>query len=164
MTMTSNHGVASMFEKWNKQREQMTPRASDDRIVPMELKDQLSGSKPGNAGEGKAVGISHICHRALSVLRDGTAVSLWCICNTQIASEDNIFHPFRCSQCNPACEATGRFRKVPLEAECRVKSGSRMLESGTSGSERGMGFNCPWLKYCGTTGKPGGKQRKQSLT
>lgn len=44
------------FEEWNKRREQMTPRESDDRIVPLKLECQSSGSKSSNIDAGKAVG------------------------------------------------------------------------------------------------------------
>jgi hypothetical protein len=44
-----------MPNKPHKQGPQMTLRNSDDRIVPLKREDQSRGSKPGNAGAGKAV-------------------------------------------------------------------------------------------------------------
>ena len=35
-------------------------------------------------------------------------------------------------------------------------------ESHLYGSERGWSATLVWMKYCGTVGKPGGKQRKQT--
>jgi len=52
----------------------MTLRESDDRIVPMKLKDQLSRWKSSNIDVGKAVRISRDSDQAPSVLSDGTAV------------------------------------------------------------------------------------------
>ncbi len=52
--MKSNHDRPSMPDKRNKQGRQMTLRESDGCIVPLNRKDQLRGSKPGNAGAGKA--------------------------------------------------------------------------------------------------------------
>jgi hypothetical protein len=60
---------SSMFKKWNKRREQMTLRGSDDRIVPMPPACQAEGDKPSNIGVGKAVGISRDPDLAPSVLR-----------------------------------------------------------------------------------------------
>ena len=37
-----------------------------------------------------------------------------------------------------------------------------MWESHLSGSERGWSATLVWMTYCGTAGKPGGKQRKQT--
>ena len=45
----------SMSNKLKKQERQTTLRDSDDRIVPLKLAGQASGSKPGNSGAGKAV-------------------------------------------------------------------------------------------------------------
>jgi len=44
-----------MSNKLKKQERQTTLRDSDDRIVPLKLAAQASGSKPGNSGAGKAV-------------------------------------------------------------------------------------------------------------
>ena len=44
-----------MPDKPHKQERQTTRWKSDDRIVPLEREDQSRGSKPGNAGAGKAV-------------------------------------------------------------------------------------------------------------
>jgi hypothetical protein len=65
---------SSMFKKWNKRREQMTLRGSDDRIVPMPSACQAEGDKPSNIGVGKAVGISRDPDLAPSVLSDGNTV------------------------------------------------------------------------------------------
>ena len=43
-----------MPNKPHKQGPQMTSGKSDDRIVPLKREDQSRGSKPGNAGAGKA--------------------------------------------------------------------------------------------------------------
>ena len=40
--------------------------------------------------------------------------------------------------------------------------GAVCRESRLSGSERGWSATLVWMKYCGTAGKPGGKQRKQT--
>ena len=45
----------SMPNKPHKQERQTTRWKSDDRIVPLKRADQACGSKPGNAGAGKAV-------------------------------------------------------------------------------------------------------------
>ena len=44
-----------MPDKPQKRERQTTLRESDDRIVPLKREDQSRGSKPGNAGAGKAV-------------------------------------------------------------------------------------------------------------
>ena len=48
-----------MPDKQKTQGRQTTRRESDDRIVPLKREDQSRGSKPGNAGAGKAVRPSH---------------------------------------------------------------------------------------------------------
>ena len=40
--------------------------------------------------------------------------------------------------------------------------GAVCWESRLYGSERGWSATLAWMKYCGTVGKPGGKQRKQT--
>jgi len=40
--------------------------------------------------------------------------------------------------------------------------GAVCWESHLYGSERGWSATLVWMKYCGTAGKPGGKQRKQT--
>jgi hypothetical protein len=40
--------------------------------------------------------------------------------------------------------------------------GAVCWESHLYGSERGWSATLVWMKYCGTVGKPGGKQRKQT--
>ncbi len=52
----------------------MTFRESDDRIVPQRPAGQAGREKPGNAGVGKAVGISRDPDRASTVLSDGDSV------------------------------------------------------------------------------------------
>jgi hypothetical protein len=72
--VNSNHDDSSMPDKLNRQGRQMTLRESDDRIVPLKRKIQLRGSKPGNAGAGKAVRISRGPDRTPAVLSDGLSV------------------------------------------------------------------------------------------
>jgi len=52
----------------------MTPRESDDRIVPLKPEVQSGGVKPGNAGAGKAVGPSRDSELTPAVPSDGTSV------------------------------------------------------------------------------------------
>ena len=52
----------------------MTLRESDDRVVPMHSEGQSENDKPGNTGEGKAVGISRDPDLAPPVLSDGNSV------------------------------------------------------------------------------------------
>ncbi|MCA9171386.1 MAG: group II intron reverse transcriptase/maturase, partial [Planctomycetales bacterium] len=52
----------------------MPPWKSDDGIVPLKLEDQSSGSKPGNAGAGKAVRPTRDPDRTSTVLGDGDSV------------------------------------------------------------------------------------------
>ena len=54
----------------------MTFRESDDRIVPLHSEVQSESDKPGNAGVGKAVGISRDPDLAPPVLSDGTSVTI----------------------------------------------------------------------------------------
>ena len=72
--MAPSHDGSSMLEKWNKRRQQMTPRESDDRIVPLKPEVQSGGVKPGNAGAGKAVGPSRDSELTPAVPSDGTSV------------------------------------------------------------------------------------------
>ena len=52
----------------------MTLRESDGRIIPTKLDYQSSGTKPGNAGVGKAARPLRDPDRAPPVLRDGASV------------------------------------------------------------------------------------------
>ena len=72
--MAPSHDGSSMLEKWNKRRQQMTPRESDERIVPLKPEVQSGGVKPGNAGAGKAVGPSRDSELTPAVPSDGTSV------------------------------------------------------------------------------------------
>ncbi len=53
---------------------QMTLWESDGRIVPQKRAEQVRGTKPGNAGEGKAAKPTRGPDRAPPVLRDGASV------------------------------------------------------------------------------------------
>ena len=52
----------------------MTFRESDGCIVPMKLEDQSGGTKPGNAGVGKAARLSRDSDRTSAVLSYGHTV------------------------------------------------------------------------------------------
>ena len=53
---------------------QMTLWESDGRIVPLKREDRSRGSKPGNAGAGKAAKLTREPDRALTGHRDGRSV------------------------------------------------------------------------------------------
>ena len=76
-----------MSKKWNKRRRQTTLRGSDSRIVPQPAEGQSEGEKPGNAGVGKAAGISRDPDRAPPVLSDGTSVLTRLDCSPVLAAE-----------------------------------------------------------------------------
>ena len=63
-----------MPNKPHKQGPQMTPGKSDDRIVLLKREDQSRGSKPGNAGAGKAVRPSRDSDNPLSAPSGGSTV------------------------------------------------------------------------------------------
>lgn len=63
-----------MPDKLNRQGRQMTLRESEGCIVPLKLEDQSSGSKPGNAGAGKAPKPVRVSIGTLSGLRAGHRV------------------------------------------------------------------------------------------
>ena len=63
-----------MPDKLNKQGRQMTLRESDGCIVPPKPEVQSGGSKPGNAGVGKAARPSRDSDRTSTVHRDGVSV------------------------------------------------------------------------------------------
>ena len=115
----------------------MTFRGSDDRIVPQKLEIQSSRMKSGNADEGKAVRILRDPDRAPTVLSDGLLVITRLYRSISfvmgISDRTTLFSPrVRRRVDRQRLSVTAR-----LHGGCQVGSGSRMLESGTSGSERG---------------------------
>ena len=60
--------------KLKKRGRQMTLWESDGRIVPLQLADQTSETKPGNSGGGKAAKPSRDPNQASTVRRDGASV------------------------------------------------------------------------------------------
>jgi RNA-directed DNA polymerase len=63
-----------MPNKPHKQERQTTRWKSDDRIVPLKREVQLRGSKPGNAGAGKAIRPSRDSSDALPTPSGGSLV------------------------------------------------------------------------------------------
>lgn len=69
-----NHAETSMHEQAEKARSADDTGKSDDRIVPLKREDQSRGSKPGNAGAGKAVRPSRDSDNPLSAPSGGSTV------------------------------------------------------------------------------------------
>ena len=69
-----NHGETSMHAQAEKARSANDTGKSDDRIVPLKCEDQSHGSKPGNAGAGKAVRPSRDSAVTPSALSGGSPV------------------------------------------------------------------------------------------
>ncbi len=67
----------SMPDKPHTQGRQTTLRKSDDRIVPLKREDQSRGSKPGNAGAGKASKPVRVATTTLSGHSAGLRAILW---------------------------------------------------------------------------------------
>lgn len=137
--MKANHDRPSMPDKWNKRGRQMTLRESDDRIVPLKLEGQSSRWKSSNIDEGKAVRISRDPDWAPTVLCDGPLVSnrLYRSISfvTGVPDRTTLFSP----RVRPRAERQRLRVTARLYGRYQVEFGSRMLESGTSGSERGRG-------------------------
>ena len=72
--VNANHGESSMHVQAEKARSANDLGKSDDRIVPLKRENQSRGSKPGNAGAGKAVRPSRETDRTSTALRDGNSV------------------------------------------------------------------------------------------
>ena len=73
--VTPSHAATSMHVQAEKASSANDSGKSDDRIVPLKCEDQSHGSKPGNAGAGKAVRPSRGSKDPPSVLSVGPTVT-----------------------------------------------------------------------------------------
>lgn len=73
--VTPSHAATSMHVQAEKASSANDSGKSDDRIVPLKCEDQSHGSKPGNAGAGKAVRPSRGSEDPPSVLSVGPTVT-----------------------------------------------------------------------------------------
>ncbi|TWU35842.1 hypothetical protein Q31b_52770 [Novipirellula aureliae] len=117
----------------------MTLRESDDRIVPLKLEVQSGGMTSSNIDQGKAVRISRDSDWAPPVLCDGPSVLTRLYRSISLVmgvlDRTTLFSP----RVRPRAYRQRQSVATRLLGRYQVRFGSRMLESGTSGSERGRG-------------------------
>lgn len=136
----------------------MTVRESDDRIVPQRRADQAGREKPGNAGAGKAVGISRDLDRASTVLSDGPSMLTRPARSIGFHALDSRYVLHRGVGCHPVlnvCDASfvsagvlimpsEIWEPYALTAHVRIYEGPRV--------------NAARFEYCDTTRETSGKQ------
>ena len=99
---------------------------SDDRIVPLKREDQLRGTKPGNAGAGKAAKPSRDSDDPPTAPSGGSSVLERLDRITQRAERS----PKRCSTTSSRCSPTSCWAGVP-QAQARQGTGGRWRHGGS---------------------------------